>query len=133
MRTSIAGSLLLPLLSIAAVSNAQCMFPNGSITTVQESAPCSSDPTDPLHAICCAVNRIPPSGSLLVGSNYTADACLPNGICMNAYTMEETEDAPQFATYWREECTSTDWASGKCLNVCTDNVCMREEGERTEG
>jgi len=33
-------------------------------------------------------------------------------------------DVKVTVAYWREECTVKDWKSGKCLDVCVDEVCM---------
>jgi hypothetical protein len=114
------------ILSLWAISffsgfvGADCFHPNGTAETDQYHAPCSSDPSNPLSSICCAVGRpIPDAG--WAGLGLTRDVCLENGLCQNRKKAEE-KDTNLIVWYWREECTEKDWQSGKCLNVCVDNV-----------
>jgi hypothetical protein len=70
--------------------------------------------------LCCAVGRpVPDAG--WAGLGLTRDVCLENGLCQNRKKAEE-KDTNLIVWYWREECTEKDWQSGKCLNVCVDNV-----------
>jgi hypothetical protein len=101
---------------------ADCFHPNGTQEPDQYHAPCSSDPSNPLSSICCAVGRPNPDGGWH-GLGLTRDVCLENGICQNrAKATENENDTSLLVGYWREECTEKNWQSGKCLNVCVDNV-----------
>jgi hypothetical protein len=101
-------------------AQAQCYLPNGTVTTDLYHNRCSNDTSNPLNTICCAVDRTPLPGTYAeVG--YTKDECLDSGICRNRY---EDAEGRRGVTYWREECTEKDWRSGKCLNVCTDDVSL---------
>ena len=68
--------------------------------------------------MCCATNRTNPSGGSL-SDGPTADMCLESGLCMNA---GKHKDGTAYVDYWRDQCTSSDWASGGCLDVCTSGT-----------
>lgn len=97
---------------------ADCMHPNGSITTDPFYAPCGNDSTISLSAICCAVQRPDPPGAN-ISSGYIRDECLDNGLYMN---RKMDYDGTKEVIYWREECTVKNWTSGQCLDICTDDV-----------
>lgn len=66
--------------------------------------------------MCCATNRTNPSGGPET-NGWTADTCLPNGLCENK--IYDTQTSTMIVTFWRDQCTSPHWAEGSCLNVCT--------------
>lgn len=83
--------------------------------------PCSNDSSNPLSTICCATNRAnPPGGSISDG--FTADICLPSGLCQNILT---DEDGTVLYAYWRDYCTISQWTKDKCLKVCTGDGVRR--------
>jgi hypothetical protein len=99
---------------------ATCYYPNG--TSVSEwsptfsAQPCSNDTNSPLAHVCCSVNRPNPSGGSFE-DGFTADKCLPNGLCQN---VGKDEEGTMLYSYWRDFCTDAEWSAGKCLkNVCT--------------
>jgi hypothetical protein len=114
--------IFLSLLQLFTVHHvqAQCYLPNGTVTTDLYHNRCTNDTSNPLNTICCAVDRAPLPGTY-TENGYTKDECLDSGICRNRY---EDADGRRGVTYWREECTEKDWRSGKCLNVCTDDVSL---------
>ncbi|CAN9480881.1 unnamed protein product [Alternaria alternata] len=77
--------------------------------------PCSNDTTSPLSSVCCALNRANPSGGS-INDGFTADVCLPSGLCQNILT---DENGSVVTSFWRDYCTSAEWEDGKCLSVCT--------------
>jgi hypothetical protein len=98
---------------------ATCYWPPGNETydrDLYEHQPCSNDTTSPLSTICCALNRTNISGGDKLNGR-TNDECLPNGICRNRVLDHGTMQI----SYWRETCTSKDWKTGLCLDVCADN------------
>jgi hypothetical protein len=98
---------------------ATCYWPPGNETydrDLYEHQPCSNDTTSPLNTICCALNRTNISGGDKLNGR-TNDECLPNGICRNRVLDHGTMQI----SYWRETCTSKDWKTGLCLDVCADN------------
>jgi len=99
--------------------SATCYWPPGNETydrDLYEHRPCSNDTTSPLNTICCALNRTNISGGDKLNGR-TNDECLPNGICRNRVLDHGTMQT----SYWRETCTSKDWKTGLCLDVCADN------------
>jgi hypothetical protein len=108
------------LSSLSYFAHADCFHPNGTRTTDLLHRPCSNDPSNPLSLICCALARPNPAGGL-ESDGVTSDVCLPNGICMNQKQPQEN-DTRLHTEYFREECTSKDWKSGKCPEFCQDNV-----------
>ena len=111
---------LLSALAIHSTVHANCFHPNGTETTDPSKKRCSDDESSPLYDICCALNRDVPFGGELIGDNYTIDACLPNGICHNRIRDEASPNGRN--TFFREECTYSDWTQGNCPNFCVD-VC----------
>jgi hypothetical protein len=99
---------------------ASCFHPNGTQTTDVYRLPCSSDLSNPLSSICCALGRPNPAGGL-DSAGTTSDSCLPNGICMNQ-KKASVYDANPHTEYFREECTDKNWKSGKCPTFCLSNV-----------
>ncbi|KAF2746410.1 hypothetical protein M011DRAFT_478031 [Sporormia fimetaria CBS 119925] len=98
--------------------SATCYWPTGNATfdrDAYEHQPCSSDPSNPMSRICCALNRTNPSGGKKEDGR-TSDECLPNGICRNRVLNRGTMEV----SYWRETCTEQDWKKGLCLGVCHD-------------
>jgi hypothetical protein len=116
---------LLSLLVFAGLVFAQqeawknCFLPQGSQATNEQWAPCSSDSSNPLSNICCATNRTIPTGGRGKDEFQTADVCLDNGICMNRYLDDNGDYRRKFL---RGYCTSDDFDSGKCLNICGKTV-----------
>ena len=106
---------LIQFLFLSTVS-ASCLYPNGTANPDTSYQPCSSDASNPLHTICCATGRAIAPG----GVGETKDVCMPNGLCQNS--VKPTTNAQVVTSYFRDACTEKDWTSGKCLNVCTDNV-----------
>jgi hypothetical protein len=99
---------------------ASCFHPNGTQTADVYRLPCSSDLSNPLSSICCAIGRPNPAGGL-ASAGTTSDSCLPNGVCMNQ-KKASVYDANPHTEYFREECTNQDWKSGKCPTFCLSNV-----------
>jgi hypothetical protein len=120
--------LVVVLCTLLTFVRATCYWPPGNATydrDLYEHQPCSNDTTSPLNTICCALNRTNPSGGDKL-QGRTNDECLPNGICRNRVLDHGTLEI----SYWRETCTSRDWKTGLCLDVCADNwtsgnVCIR--------
>ncbi|KAF1994969.1 hypothetical protein P154DRAFT_612408 [Amniculicola lignicola CBS 123094] len=115
---------LLTLLTICTTllttTHGMCYAPNGTAQVNDEGAkPCSSDPTNPLHTICCHTNwKNPPGADLKYGS--TQDECLPNGLCQNrGFSTEEGKEQEPYIRYYRVYCTNQDWDTGECLDVCS--------------
>jgi hypothetical protein len=103
-------------------ASADCYQPNGARLEDSYYQPCSNDSSKPLSSICCATGRSNPDAWFISTGGLTSDVCLSNGICMNRARENETE-ARLRVIYYREGCTTRDWKSGKCLDVCVDNVC----------
>ncbi|KAF1993509.1 hypothetical protein P154DRAFT_625395, partial [Amniculicola lignicola CBS 123094] len=104
------GPLLLLLGTIFifhALAQSSCYYPNGTAEIDPLYQPCSSNQSDPLHTICCALNV-----AADVEDVYK-DICLPNGVCQEVIKGESTH-------YYRELCTESDWENGSCLNICTE-------------
>ncbi|KAF2650986.1 hypothetical protein K491DRAFT_682541 [Lophiostoma macrostomum CBS 122681] len=107
------------LFSLASGVVSTCYWPTGNETygrDLTEHQPCSNDTTSPLSTICCALNRTNPSGGDVIDGR-TNDECLPNGVCRNRVLDHGTMEI----SYWRETCTSKDWKTGLCLDVCADD------------
>ncbi|KAL2701787.1 hypothetical protein AAEP93_006085 [Penicillium crustosum] len=69
--------------------------------------------------MCCASNRSNPAGGSSA-DGLTADECLANGLCMNVLTYRNSAgELGTNTTYWRNQCTISDWTNNGCLNVCT--------------
>ncbi|KAF1978742.1 hypothetical protein BU23DRAFT_563647 [Bimuria novae-zelandiae CBS 107.79] len=89
--------------ALPSIAQALCYDPNGTPTMEKYRNRCSADPSSPIYNICCAIDRPNPSGSLVVGTNWTADICLSNGICQNDYLIEGNPAV--VSSYWRQACT----------------------------
>ena len=114
-----AGVFLLYLLP--AVNSFVCYYPNGHSEQSLVYQPCPN--TNGGTGMCCATNRTNPSGGSL-SAGLTADMCLENGLCINTHT---NDDGTVSSDYWRDQCTVSDWSSGRCLDVCTSGtVCHRK-------
>lgn len=108
------------LLSLTNLATSVCYYPNGYSATSEVYKPCVS--YSGTTSMCCATNRTNPSGGNLK-DGFTADECLENGICLNkAESTDQSGNTVKHTTYWRDQCTTTDWASGGCLNVCTQET-----------
>lgn len=110
---------LVVFFAVLAFASATCYWPPGNETydrDLYEHQPCSNDTTSPLNTICCALNRTNYSGGDKLNGR-TNDECLPNGICRNRVLDHGTMQI----SYWRETCTSKDWKTGLCLDICADN------------
>ncbi|KAJ5687103.1 hypothetical protein N7536_009722 [Penicillium majusculum] len=69
--------------------------------------------------MCCASNRSNPAGGSSA-NGLTTDECLANGLCMNVLTYRNSAgESSTNTTYWRNQCTISDWKNNGCLNVCT--------------
>ncbi|RAO70580.1 uncharacterized protein BHQ10_006592 [Talaromyces amestolkiae] len=69
--------------------------------------------------MCCGTNRSNPSGGSR-DNGFTADTCLENGLCQNVWqTRDDNGTTVENVGYFRDQCTSTDWENGGCLNICT--------------
>lgn len=126
MRTVLLSILIAAL---SATAHADCRHPNGNIQTDAYHAPCADVLNDPRNTMCCAIERPNPSGGF-IKNGFTADVCLPNGLCKQDY---RNDDSTLQTQYWREECTVAGWKSGKCLSVCLSvsvrtiaDICCRE-------
>ncbi|KAF2119766.1 hypothetical protein BDV96DRAFT_353030 [Lophiotrema nucula] len=96
---------------------ATAYLPNGTLSDDQGSAPCSTDPTNPLRNTYCHTNwDNPPGGDLIHGS--TADECMPNGLCQNrGVSTKSGEEQPPWTRYYRVYCGTATWEG--CLEVCS--------------
>jgi len=111
--------LAVVLFALFTFASATCYWPTGNETYARdlyEHQPCSNDTTSAVHTICCALNRTNVAGGDILNGR-TNDECLPNGICRNRVLNHGTMQI----SYWRETCTSKDWKTGKCLDVCADD------------
>ncbi|KAF7182368.1 hypothetical protein CNMCM7691_001848 [Aspergillus felis] len=98
-------------LAISPVSST-CYYPNG--TADDNYQPCNR--VQGVNGMCCALDR-PNSPGGPDSKGYTADNCLENGLCQNI--VQKMSTGQMVYTYWRTLCTSTDWSTNGCLNVCT--------------
>jgi hypothetical protein len=119
--TSIANAMIryggiLIFYLLTAVNSFVCYYPDGHSeqSLVYQPCPGSNGGT----GMCCATNRTNPSGGHL-SAGLTADMCLENGLCMNTHT---TDDGSVSTDYWRDQCTVSDWSSGRCLDVCSNGM-----------
>jgi len=114
--TTLTAATLVVLFQNAA---GMCYNPNGTAVYGWDAGsiyqPCSNDTTSPLSSVCCALNRANPSGGS-INDGFTADVCLPSGLCQNILT---DENGSVMTSFWRDYCTSAEWEDGKCLGVCT--------------
>ncbi|KAJ5578063.1 uncharacterized protein N7459_007027 [Penicillium hispanicum] len=104
------------LAASATADSAVCYYPSGHSeqSLVYEPCPASNGGT----RMCCGTNRTNPfDGS--ASNGRTADMCLENGLCMNAH---KDSQGTTLIDYWRDSCTSNDWATGGCLDVCTNGT-----------
>lgn len=111
--------LFLILPALFTLARSQCYNANGTVATDPDYAPCSNSTSDPLHTICCSLNRDNPPGGDPSVAGFTRDECLANGICQNKWS----QNGGHTTSYFREKCTEKDWSTGLCLDVCTDSVC----------
>lgn len=103
----VSRSLCLILLRLPSALAATCYNPPtvaGQNGTVQSSQYTTCNVNQEV-SMCCRQTQ---SGI------YTADSCLPNGLCVN-------ESADNVTTYWRESCTDPTWKSPYCVNAL--NAC----------
>ncbi|GIK05002.1 hypothetical protein Aspvir_009101 [Aspergillus viridinutans] len=98
-------------LAISPVSST-CYYPNG--TADDNYQPCNR--VQGVNGMCCSLDR-PNSPGGPDSKGYTADFCLENGLCQNI--VQKMSTGQMVYTYWRTLCTSTDWSTNGCLNVCT--------------
>ncbi|KAL6705606.1 hypothetical protein ACN47E_006553 [Coniothyrium glycines] len=104
------GRLSIGAFLYIAVSGQQCYNPDGSL---DDSWPCSSDPSNPLADVCCLTGREVPSGGNAT-LTPTRDECLPNGLCLNrGFDNARPEGWNHF---YRVGCANKDWSG--CLDVC---------------
>ncbi|GAQ10249.1 hypothetical protein ALT_7570 [Aspergillus lentulus] len=89
-----------------------CYYPNG--TADDNYQQCNR--VQGVNGMCCALDR-PNSPGGPDSKGYTADICLENGLCQNI--VQKMSTGQMVYTYWRTLCTSTDWSTNGCLNVCT--------------
>lgn len=104
-------TMLLSLLSLLAtlqLGAALCYNITSVLVTSNEVQQCNNIQGATL--MCCATNR----GS---SSSFTADTCLPNGLCQNVFTNQTTKKPD--TNYWRESCSDSGWNSKFCLkDIC---------------
>jgi hypothetical protein len=91
-----------------------CSSPDGTNVGGFDFQPC---PQPALNAMCCGLNRTLDSGQES-SKGSVKDVCMPNGLCSQTHTTQGLLQQ----SYWRGYCTE-DWKSGKCLDVCTGDVC----------
>lgn len=121
-------TMRIPLLSfvligaLSSTTKADCRHPNGNIQTDPYHAPCADVLDNPLNNMCCAIERPNPSEGFSK-DGLSADVCLSNGLCKQSWRQDENSSVTTH--YYREECTFTDWKSGKCLSVCLSNSVRR--------
>lgn len=127
MRSMIVGLWFL-LFAGEAVAQARCYFANGTVlpnnADYNEYQPCSG-----VGSICCGTNRDNPAGGNS-SNGFTADECLPNGLCQNRITADGVERTSYVSKnlvpgniltsirWWVDFCSDSDINSGNCLNVC---------------
>lgn len=112
-------TVLLALHGLAAsvtADSAVCYYPSGHSeqSLVYQPCPASNGGT----SMCCGTNRTNPYAGP-ASDGLTADKCLGNGLCMNAH---KDSQGTVLTDYWRDSCTSNDWANGGCLDVCTNGT-----------
>ncbi|KAF1840644.1 uncharacterized protein K460DRAFT_359226 [Cucurbitaria berberidis CBS 394.84] len=108
--------LSLALVLLARTTLAQsglCFWPNGTVLpderNYNEYQPCTSGPS----RVCCGTNRPNPAGGD-PGKGFTADECLPNGLCQNRVTTNGVGKT----SWWIDFCADSDPNSSNCLHVC---------------
>ena len=116
---------ILPQLSLAV-----CYYPNGYSESDSAYQPCVA--YSGTTSMCCGTNRSNPSGGSR-NNGFTADTCLENGLCQNVWqTTDDNGTTVENVGYFRDQCTSTNWENGGCLNICTaETVCpskLKKEG-----
>jgi hypothetical protein len=103
-------SIVLTVLALATVISARCYDISGSLVTSDDTLPCNS--ISGTISMCCATNRGP-------SDSFTADTCLPNGLCQNIFT-NLTTGKPD-TNYWREGCSDSEWDHQYCLKGICDS------------
>lgn len=115
--------LILSILTSTPLVTSLCYYHDGTVASDPIYQPCST--IKDTIGMCCASNHSNPSGGNSA-NGITADLCLANGLCMNVLTY--TNSAGKLGTnttYWRNQCTISDWTNNVCLNVCTkESVCV---------
>lgn len=115
--------LILSILTSTPLVTSLCYYHDGTVASDPIYQPCST--IKDTIGMCCASNHSNPSGGNSA-NGITADLCLANGLCMNVLTY--TNSAGKLGTnttYWRNQCTISDWKNNGCLNVCTKgSVCV---------
>lgn len=115
--------VLCSTLLFASLATAVCYYPNGYSEADQSYQPCVA--YSGTTSMCCGTNRSNPSGGSRDNGD-TADICLENGLCENVWqTTDDNGTTVENVAYFRDQCTSTDWNNGGCLNMCTaQTVCF---------
>ncbi|OAL42961.1 hypothetical protein IQ07DRAFT_593480 [Pyrenochaeta sp. DS3sAY3a] len=111
MRSMIVGLSIL-VFAGEALAQTRCYFANGTVLPnvpeYNEYQPCSG-----IGSICCGTNRDNPAGGNS-SNGFTADECLPNGLCQNRITADGVEKI----SWWVDFCSDSNINSGNCLNIC---------------
>ncbi|PVH91266.1 hypothetical protein DM02DRAFT_664172 [Periconia macrospinosa] len=111
MKTTNFVPLLTYFASLYTTIHAQsCYYANGTTVERKEFIPCSNDP---VRTICCALNRLNPSGSD-ISKGWPRDTCLDNGVCSN----NQMNNGQNVTIYTAVFCTNKDITSPDCLDVC---------------
>lgn len=119
---------LFPVLSILTfipLVASLCYYHDGTVASNPIYQPCIS--IQDTIGMCCASNRSNPAGGSST-NGLTSDECLANGLCMNVLTYRNSAgESGTNTTYWRNQCTISDWKNNGCLNVCTKgSVCVSD-------
>ncbi|KAJ5404674.1 hypothetical protein N7465_005958 [Penicillium sp. CMV-2018d] len=108
---------ILSILSITPVVTSLCYYHDGTVASNPIYQPCIS--IKDTIGMCCASNRSNPAGGSST-NGVTSDECLANGLCMNVLTYRNSAgESGTNTTYWRNQCTISDWTNNGCLDVCT--------------
>ncbi|KAF2792956.1 hypothetical protein K505DRAFT_418116 [Melanomma pulvis-pyrius CBS 109.77] len=101
-------------------AHSSCYLPNGTSPDDKWTAPCSSDPSNPLHSTCCHTQWANPPGSD-IKYGPTQDECMSNGLCQNrgSSSIPGAEQAP-WTHFYRVQCTDKDFKG--CLDVCSTGL-----------
>lgn len=115
--------LILRILTSTPLVTSLCYYHDGTVASSPIYQPCIS--IKDTIGMCCASNRSNPAGGSSM-NGLTADECLANGLCMNVLTYRNSAgESSTNTTYWRNQCTISDWKNNGCLNVCTKgSVCV---------
>ncbi|KAH7380211.1 hypothetical protein DE146DRAFT_288033 [Phaeosphaeria sp. MPI-PUGE-AT-0046c] len=111
---------LVHFLALCHLVRSTCFLPNGTANPSLGAAPCSSDPSNPLSAVCCNTKwSNPPGGDLKFGQPQ--DECLPNGLCQNrGMSTKQGDEMPPWTHFYRVYCANE--GGEGCVGVCDTGV-----------